>query len=202
MIKQSSRAKRIRRRPKSSVPRPRKPTDQVFSFRRKLVIAAAALNTGAITSSGLRFMLSDVPNSSEFTSLFDLYKIDKIDVQCLASFDTSTGPPQTRFFFATVVDLNSSGALASFADALEFQSVKVLPFQTREMPIRSFRPRYIGVAEDSSSSVIASTSDQGWLNTSIPNIPHYGFRWVSEAASTSATMRFIITYHLLFKQVK
>lgn len=152
-------------------------------------------------------MLADVPNSTEFTSLFDLYRIAKVEFRLLFNanmIQVQATVPMNPIRYATVIDYNSAGSLASLNDAREFKTcqIKMFPFDNEEE--RVLAPRFISVIEDSALSVVAGGSQTGWLNTSVASVPHYGVRYFVEQLTSpyTGTVSLEARYHLEFREVK
>lgn len=186
---------------------PRGLNEKIYRFIRGVNHGTVTLSNAAVTSGGKYFMLSDVPNSSEFSSLFDVYRIAKVEIRLLFNANIigiQAGVPYNPVRYATVIDYNSAGTLASLDDAREFRTcqIKTFPFEPEER--RNIVPRFVSVVENSSSSVVAGGSETGWLNTSVTNIPHYGLRYFVEQLASPYTGAFSIeaVYHLEFKEVK
>lgn len=182
-------------------------TERTFRIVRTRNIAPQLLAAAAVTSVGYSWKLNDLATSSELTSLFDLYRIAKIDVQISSTVNAqgfSAGSVSVIPRIATVIDYNSAGTFATFDDAGEFQSCRIMPLVTGANSIKfTIRPRFLGVAEDSSTSVVVASNNAGWLNTAAANIPHYGLRWIAEQAG-SATISVLVSfrYHLELTAVK
>lgn len=216
VYKRRKRVRRTRRKRSMRVPRNRiRYVGQIYKFKRTTQVNNLvstmddALSTVAPTSAGYFFQLNDVPNVAEFTSLFDRYKFVGVKVKMYTSANNvqpSGVNPFIPVIYYSVIDWNSSGALATAADANEFQTCRQLSLNAPRGAFKRYikSPRYIGVAEDAASSVIASTSAVGWINTSVPNIRHFGYRWLVSRVATGYTMSIShqFTYYLKFRGVK
>jgi hypothetical protein len=175
-------------------------------FKRHVNLGEIALSTSGITSGGFSFQLDEVPNFAEFQSLFDLYKIDYVEVTMIPSANlvgvSGTAAPFTATRIATVTDLNSSNAFGSFDDARDFESCEV-HFLTRTKK-RSVRPMFLTGVEEDGSTIVVGGASRGWLNTTRADIPHYGYRYVAEQVSSgyTASVRCEAIYYMTFKAVK
>lgn len=161
----------------------------VHHFTRHVNLGTITLSTVAITTGGFSFQLSDLPDYADFQDLFDLYRIDYVEVTMYPSATEvlpTTSLPFVPVRIITVIDLNSSNSFASFNQARDFESSKV--HLMTKTSTRAIKPRYISVCENDASASVFGGSGTGWLNTSVPNVPHYGYRYAIEQASTSYTM--------------
>jgi len=186
---------------------PRGITEKVYRFVRGVDHGTISLSNAASTTGGKNFMLSDVPNSSEFSALFDVYRIAMVEFRLLFNANiigVQSAVPFAPCRYATVIDYNSSSSLSSLNDAREFRTceIKTFPFDAEVQ--RNIVPRFITVVEDSTSSVVAGGSETGWLNTAVPNVPHYGIRYFFEQLTSPYTgsLDLEARYHLEFKEVK
>jgi len=175
---------------------------RTYKFVRNVDLGSIALSTSAITTGGFSFQLSDLPNSAEFQALFDLYRIDAVSVTFTCNYINLLGGTVAPIRYATVIDKNSSGGFTTFNDAREFDTahVDVVTFPDT----RNIIPRYImSVGNDSAASVLGG-SGRGWLNTSVANVPHYGYRYVFEAFTGAATptVRCEAIFYLSFRAPK
>jgi len=175
---------------------------RTYKFVRNVDLGTITLSTSAITTGGFSFQLSDLPNSSEFQALFDLYRIDAVSVTFTSNYINILGGGLPPIRYATVVDKNSSGVFATFNDAREFDTahVDVITFPDT----RNILPRYISAVQNDSSATVYGGSARGWLNTSVANVPHYGYRYVFEAFTSAnlPSVRCEAIYYLSFRAPK
>jgi hypothetical protein len=188
---------------------PWKPT--THHFKRHVDLGNVALSSAGISTNGFSFQLDEVPNYTEFTTLFDLYKIEHVELHMIPSANsanTLTGiggainyPPR----IATVIDYNSSTGFASFDDARDFESAEVVPAIRRNPIVRKITPKFLTGVEEDGATIVTGGASRGWLNTARADVPHYGFRYVAEQL-TSATefigFRCEAIYYLSMKAVK
>jgi hypothetical protein len=170
------------------------------------------LSRAGITSAGFSFQLDEIPNYTEFTALFDMYKIEYVEVHILPNVNhanTMTGIPTGTMIFvprlATVIDYNSSGSFASFNDARDFESAEIGPVVRNRPIVRRIAPRFLTGVEEDGSTIVVGGSSRGWLNTVRADVPHYGLRYVAEATSSANVylgFRCEAIYYLAMKAVK
>lgn len=167
-------------------------------FKRRYVVANITASTSAVgiqtnAAGALTFSLSALPNSSEFTSLFDAYKVMKVSLDWLPFGDsvnlpisTMTGTSSLMFPggpLITVVDYDDAGTPAAASDLLQYQTAKVTPVPRRHK--MSLRPKFAIDVNNGMSTGYGPRS--GWLDTAYPGIPHYGVKYYLNAPSASSS---------------
>jgi hypothetical protein len=202
----SSLTKRSSNKPKQKVPRVVLNLN-VFRLKEHVSKGTVALSNAATVAGGLSFQLDDISDYTFWQAKFDRYRIVRVDVtmfQCSTTIEIKGASSLNPTLYATVIDLNSSTAAATLNDLRNFLSCRIHNFGTlqnsRGEDKRSFCPRFVGVAEDATTSVVAASSDQGWLNSNRSNIPHYGYRYFFEQLSGAYTgsVKFDVVYHVEF----
>lgn len=161
----------------------------IHRFVRHVNLGTITISTVAITTGGFSFQLSDLPDYADFQTLFDLYRIDFVQVTMYPSATEvlpTISSPFVPVRIITAIDLNSSNSFASFNQARDFETARV--HLMTKTSTRSIKPRYISVLENDASASVFGGSGVGWLNTSVPNVPHYGYRYAIEQASSTYTL--------------
>lgn len=126
------------------------------------------------TFSSYQFALSDLPNNSEFTNLFDEYRILKVSIMFipyLISTNTSANNPVP--IFAYVVDKDDAGTPSSLNDLLQYPACKVQSVLRRASV--KFVPR-ISAAVYGGPATTSYGSKVMWLDCSNSGVPHYGLK--------------------------
>jgi len=151
---------------------------------------------------GTYFFLGQVPGSSDFTNLFDQYRIRKVVLQFKAnqqSFTSSTGSSAVTNIptrIVTAIDYDDSVAPTSLNELREYNTAQVNTMV--ESFTREIRPAVSIMAYEG----VGST---GWISTNDPGVPHYGIKWAvpSAVASTNGYQLAVeATYHLEFRITK
>lgn len=145
------------------------------------------------------FALSDLSEVSSFTSIYDQYRLDRIDFHVIAvtqpSVNSTSATPYA--FLAVITDYDDSSALATFALHLNYSNVAVLgPGQGHE---RSFRPR---LSMATSSGGDANTTS--WIDCATTSVPHFGIKvGVKTSTSTNVSSWYAFArYHISFRNVR
>ncbi len=228
--------KRARRTVKSRVPRSIRRTKPYFVKRTVLaqttVVPKKDTSTGADPKlfnplNNAWFQLSHVPNPSEFTNFWALYKINGIRLKFIPNIDTniaqflpsgSTGvPPPGNVVQYTWYDPTRDPASTPQLDDIEqYQNLSTRVLQRRSFSI-FFKPKIIDRVTESPGSPETAGAPMfrqkkaGWLSTSNPSVQHTGPRvaWSRvdnqdwpDAGDNLFSYRVFITYYLSFKIVK
>jgi len=171
----------------------------IFSFRRSTgFIGKVAFNGVTETKLAYSFKLNDLPGYTEFTGMYDFYRITKVKVTYL--------PEQTDFIstgnvnssdhipLITVVDNNDASVPASVDELREYQDHKVRSI------IRPFKETFQVAFQDATSS-----ERDGWIATTNATQPYFGFKVAAPptaATTTAFSAWFECTYYVEFKQPK
>lgn len=161
---------------------------QVHSFKRTFRVtdligsynAATAVTTPI--SAALSFSLSQLPGVTEFTNLYDQYKINGISlkIQPLLTEGISSvvsGTTNAWGFpkLSTVLDFDDSVNPATELVMLQYGSLKQTgAFKEHK---RFFKPKTRVAALDAGGAITANTvSAARWLDVANPDVPHYGLK--------------------------
>jgi hypothetical protein len=188
----------------------------VYKFRRTALINMAVTNPvgGVIyysnadnTTAG--FNLTYVPAYTEFTNLFDQYRIKA--VRCTWRPTASEVPVGADLDHQlpnlwTVIDQND-GTVPSAATTLsQYQSLKI---SRLDRPVtRTFYPRIAQSAYASGAVSGYSFSDgPQWCDTGSPGVQHYGAKWAlvwpgAGAGTVAQYISFTMEYELEFRCVR
>lgn len=149
-------------------------------------------------------------NASEFTSLFDEYKIIGVKLQIFAGFNSSslTAAPNLPCCFM-VVDHDDVNAIASSSAALEYQNCKVVTLGRDSMPggIQLYCKPKVQI-QTYRTAITTGYTPKGnqWIDNEQTDVPHYGMKlWLDPLANTAydfGRVELIWTYRILCRNVK
>ncbi len=162
-------------------------------------ITAGAVDTGV----GRRFRLTDVPTSSDFTNLFDQYRI--IGVEAMYVFSTHILASQARYPRITfAVDYSDAGNPGTEADVLQYQNAESFQFgQVKHTFKRALKPRAALAAYEGAFSGYGMASANQWFDCNDPSIEYYGTKeWISNYNTTLATGAVLNVYHRYHMEFK
>lgn len=186
-------------RRKSRVPRGAARSSHVFTRTAKAFHAtygAGVWNTSAVqlltsanvNSTGIfRFSLADLPGYTDFTELYEQFKIVKVQLRFLPIYgtDVEVASPSRLVPFAICANTSALDVPTSafnFDEVLQEQGCKIVNSQRPFM--MSVKPR----AYATNDGALASSSVSPWLNTNGngANVTHFGFKWGWETTSPTA----------------
>lgn len=164
-------------------------------FKRRYVVANVTASTSGAgirsdAAGAMSFNLNSLPNSSEFSALFDEYKIMKVSLKWVPFGDSVDMPIATMTGTSsllspggpliTVVDYDDNTAPTAAADLLQYQTSKVTPIPK---PLSmTIRPKFATEVYRSGLST-AYGARTGWLDTDSADVPHYGVKYYMNAPS-------------------
>lgn len=145
----------------------------------------------------LNFSLSDLPNNAEFTSLYDMYKINAVKLTFIPKItqSVSTSGVNNPLNYArvfTAIDYNDGASPTSVDELREYQTVKWTNLlRTHKRFI--YKPKIL----DTSSYSVAP-----WMATLAPGANYFGLKVAIEPTGSVMTYGVEAKYYLGFKNVK
>lgn len=194
----------VRRRPRKYTrkykPRPRKmgvkqPVHYFSRFVDKGTITEDG--TGTETFGSLSFALNDVPGYTEFTGMFDQYKICAVKVMIIPMYNVAQGTVSTNlnyYRFISAIDYNDSTAPTSLNDLRQYKTCKVTA--RTKMHKRYFRPRV-----DLDNDYQNPGTVQPWVNSDKPSAAYQALKYGFEhnSGGTTQVYRVECVYYMKFK---
>jgi len=169
---------------------------KVYPFTRIQQVGTISSSTSAEVFGSVTFALSSLPDYTEFTALFDCYRIVGVKVCFYPAFLDTTAttiyPP-----LYTVIDYDDASSLTTAAMG-EYDSCQVV--QTGQFFERSLVPR-TAVAAYSGTFTSFGQKALMWLDCGSPSVVHYGLKYgldISGAANTVWTV--VAHYSLEFRE--
>lgn len=190
-----------RRRWKQSGTRYSKTGQRKYLFKRYTgALGTIIINNINPTFAGLNFSLNDLPNYTEFTALYDMYKINCVKLSFIPQMDinnslTSVNNPMASARFFSAIDYNDATAPTAIDDLRQYQTCKMTPIlRTHKRVI--FKPKIL----DTSSYSISP-----WISTASPSTNYYGLKIgvepMSSTSSTTMTYTIEAIFYMTFKNV-
>lgn len=204
--------KQNRRKPRRYALRKRRLGDNVYSFKRRVVLgnissSCNASGVGTAGANGYAFALADLTSYTEFTNLFDQYKITGVKLDFIPFADNiswqvannGAGISAPGGPLLISADHDDSTPPASANEMLQKQTTKVIPVGRR---YRMFIKPKFNVATYSGGGIAPAS---GWLDTGSVSVPHYGAKaWMAapNIPDTSFTYQVWATYYIKCKGVQ
>lgn len=166
------------------------------------VVATSATDIGRAANF---ISLSAVPDVADFTTLFDQFTIDRIEVHFVCNRAAqSAGNSAILPTLLYAQDLNDSTAPTVIGDVLAYDTMQLFQFSESNRHVRfELRPK----VQQAVTTGTAITAGPAWCSTSSASTtPWYGFKfWLVDYNSTSTTgsvVTLYLTYHMRFKAPK
>lgn len=144
-----------------------------------------------------------MPSTNEFTTLFDTYMIDKVEVTALFSFSNATGAAGSGAFqcpyIIHAVDYDDSNA-TNAAALLQYPDTKWTQMLGTPQKLRTIRPKQSVMVYNTATST-AYGPKRGWLDCVNNAVPHYGFKMAldNNAQSNSTANQVFGNINFVFK---
>jgi len=162
------------------------------------IVASAAQTFGSFT-----FSLDDLPNWAEFTSLFQMYRINCVVLKLVPGFSDAAAGQTTRL--PTIHMANDYLTLAPWSNANEaFQYQGLVSRRADRMLTWKVTPRaLIDAYTGGVSGASIMPKAKQWISTSTggEQVQHYGVKYFLDAPvlSTALTIKVYATYYLSCK---
>lgn len=151
--------------------------------------------------SSIQFTLGQVPNVSEFTNLFDCYRINGVKVKLMPRANSSEiGTNQGMIKLFSAIDYDDATVPTAITELMQYENLKTTASNRDHS--RYFKPK---IAKTVFQTALASGYSQGtgWLDCDNTSVPHYGLKLALQQLPAGAqSFDCQITYYLAFKQVR
>ena len=153
------------------------------------------------TAVGFNFSLNDLPNYTEFTALYDMYKINAVKISFLPQMNNSVSigsinNPNASARFFSAIDYNDASTPGSSDELRQYKTCKITPILKKHTRM-IYKPKIL---------TTNSFSISPWMATSSPSENYYGLRVFVEAMDSTSTLSMTYSveakYYLAFKNVK
>jgi hypothetical protein len=143
------------------------------------------------------------PGYSDFTALYDRYRIEEVEVAIM--YGTNAYPPGTQAvaqlpILNVVFDPsdNSTFSLSSIMQYQNLHTVQLGNLRNSNGYVVKFKPRSLITA---GGSAAAATEMNPWLSKDTPTVPHYGLKLFYDNAGSGINSiigqcNFYVKYHL------
>jgi len=194
----------------------RSANNAVHKFRRTWLLDSYAIDdTAGGVAKAYSFQLSDIPSSTEFTNLFDQYRIRNVKI--MLSVSRRNAPAVNATLHAAtvpmtpllldVVDYDDANAL-TLAGIEQYENLKITPLDGSRLITRTLKP-HVAVASYSGTFVSYANMTDQWIDCNSPAVQHYGWKSVirgdlegSAGAYVYGATNIYATYELEFRNVR
>jgi len=155
-------------------------SERVYTFERKSSVGSVTPSATLDVFGATNFTLSSLPDSSEFTTLFDQYRIVQV---ALTFFPLTTGPYASPLI--TVIDYDDSTTPTSIVQLLEYPTSEMT--QAGSLVTRTFNPRAATAVYSGAFTSFAQTMPGQWMDVASPSVQYYGLKWGMPATTGGTT---------------
>jgi hypothetical protein len=154
---------------------------RLYSFHRGIDLGIITASVTLETFTAYSFTLGALPDSTEFTALFDQYRIMQVRMEFTPLFvDTSATVPYPPIY--TVIDYDDSNTITGL-QANEYDSVMFSPTGTYFE--RTFNPRIAVAAYSGAFTSFMQPKAGTWVDCASPGVIHYGLKTVLPVANAA-----------------
>lgn len=175
---------------------------RIHSFKRTCILSPITVNNAGVASE-LTFKLSDLPDYTDFQSLFDQYRIKAVKIQFVPNF---TNSPMTASVNSigmhsihSAIDHNSSTDPPAVLDLMQIDTYK------RTRLDRGLKRYFkVNTIDSWGATTNVETGWNKWLSTENGSaVEYYGLRYVIDALEedVSCTLDVFATYYFQCKSV-
>ncbi len=163
-----------------------------MSRRPKFYTFTRSVSKGTVIASqfeevkAFQFALSDLPGYTDFTGLFDQYRILEIMLEFIpvtvpfGASTSSTAYPSIH----SIIDLDDANLPASVDELRQYGSHQVVPNQKYFR--RVFTPRWPIAAYSGAFTSYAQNDVRQWLDVASPGVIHYGVKTAVSPVTTAS----------------
>lgn len=174
-------------------------------FKRTLWLPDWLVTAGTTDNfASLKFNLSQLPQYTEFTQLYDQYQIKGVRVELIPQFDSanmaSTSSTNIINQNYSVLDYDDVGIPTSMDTIMQYQNVRRCP-STKVMK-RFLKPKVATQVYSTALTTNYSSKRNVWLDCNQPDTEHYGMKFGFTKSSNAQKYSLRVIYYLAFKNVR
>lgn len=206
-IRYSRRTRRLRR------PRRRMMRRRVYRNRRlrrtpvhlvkRVVKSTLPITYNANTTFSYIVKLNDLPDYSDFTNLFDQYKISGVKIEIIPRGNESSLSSSQSTQVMSVIDRNGLANPFTENQLLQYQSLRKTPLFRRH--VRYYKPAVLTPALDyNATNPFPLSKVNQWISTENPDVDHYGlYGFVPDPGfEANITMDVYTTFYIALRAIK
>lgn len=160
---------------------------------------------GNKTIGAMTFSLDQLPAYTDFTQLYDLYKINKVRVQFIPKMSSAVLADSAQMpVVHTIIDSNDSSN-PTFIEMMQNEDLKTT--RGTVLHTRYFTPKcQLKLYESLATDGYAAARRNPFISTNDPSVPHYALKWVIENPITGGSAYWYcdvkVTYYLALREVQ
>jgi len=190
-------------RKKTSVGRSLNFKNQTYFFKRHATLSDITFNTVGV-GGVIDFKLNQLPNYTDFTSLFDLYRINKVVVKFVPNYTVDKGLQTSNVQyvpdFGVAIDYDSRATPTSINQIQEYDNatiVKATRQVTKVLVPKTATPVY----RDGVTSAYAQGQSKLWLDCAYVDVPHYALVFYARPSGANDLYNYVVQvkFYVAFK---
>lgn len=194
----------IRRRRIMRRPRLTKRALLTHHFKRTFTLGTVSASAAGPVFGATTFNLAQLPNSTEFTNLFDMYRINKVVIKFVPNHNSSDLATANQNIpnFHSILDYTDATAPASLSSMYEYANWKMS--RGTSIHKRVFTPASLDFVNATAGANAGNPTWKQWISTTAPTIEHYAIKYALEQAVINAAVEFVpyVTMYFSCKSVK
>jgi hypothetical protein len=174
--------------------------DSVIRSLDKVVDKGTLTGAAADAFFTFQFYLSDLPEYASMTTLFDQYRITKIELyfEPLCNRVYANGAAnQVSGLLATSIDYDDNGTPGSLAVVLNYENVCLTP--AGEKHLVAFRPHAAISAYGGGVFGNYANVASPWIDAASPNVVHYGVKYALDIGNAGELMAWDLVVSTVFQ---
>lgn len=191
----------IERTQQRSLPPQVKDVIKVMLPRERLIMFERTVSAGTISTSSTldtfgsyRMTLDSLPNYTEFTNLFDAYRIIQMTVCFFPAVTMSATVPFPPLY--TVIDYDDDTNLTAVTQAFEYPTLQ--QSVAGSVVERTFNPCAANAAYSGAFTSYARMPRSTWVDVASPGVRYYALKWALPQATTAQTL-WNVTIRVVFQ---
>lgn len=166
--------------------------NKTYTFIRKYRIGAVSASSVTGAAAGYAFNLATVPNASEFTTLFDQYRIKQVTVTFLPNYIQANVP------LYTALDYDDALTPPTLLSVFEKDTCRIS--EANQVVERTFNPRALREVYATPVTSGYETAVSPWLDTQNDTVPHYGLKYfIAQLPASGLTNTYEVNVELMIQ---
>lgn len=169
------------------------PKDKIYTIARTSIETPIVASTTVPVVNSIAYNLSALPNSSEFTALFDRFRIIQVTTTFIPTSLTQVSAP-----LYTVIDYDDANNLSSASDAIQYETCMIS--QGASLVERTLTPKIALNAYNGAFGAFAQGTSRTWVDVASPGTQYYGLKYYLPASGgANASWTVNTCYTIQFK---
>jgi len=125
------------------------------------------------------FRLSDLPNATEFTALFDCYRIYKVETTFIPKYNVSDySSGGSAYGLPTLYIVSDENSTANPASINELCQYKNCVFKRFDQPVKyTVYPKVSLTTSGGTGQIVDNNMNNKWIRSAYPDVDHNGIMW-------------------------